>query len=158
MYAKKILAAALATGALTLVGAGAASADTGSSSSTPSAVAPTAAPTPSTTVTPTPVTPAPGTPANSSCANAVKRVGHLKGRAQRVERRIDGLHRRDLAAKHAGHDDRAKILEARLDQAQTLHDRVVDRERRIAARCNVPAPAASTPPVSPTSPTPIANP
>lgn len=120
----RAIGALVASGALALTGAAAAHADTSSStgsSTTSASVAP---------------APSPGPGAHRDrCAQAAARVARLEAHKAKVEARIDRLQKAADKASAGHHDELAKKLEARIDHAKKMRERIGDRIRRIERRC-----------------------
>jgi flagellar motility protein MotE (MotC chaperone) len=89
------------------------------------------------TTTPTnPSAPTTQTKANR-CDKAKDRLGQLDAVRVRAEQRLDQLNKAIADAKAHHRDDVVKRLEARHDQVQKRHDKVVDLINKIHARCGV---------------------
>ena len=89
------------------------------------------------TTTPTnPTAPAGSTKANR-CDQAKDRLTQLDAVRVKSEQRLDQLNKAIADAKAHHRDDLVKRLEARHDQVQKRHDKVVDLISKIHARCGV---------------------
>jgi flagellar motility protein MotE (MotC chaperone) len=89
------------------------------------------------TTTPTnPSAPTTQTKANR-CAKAKSRLGQLDAVRLRSEQGLDRLNKAIADAKAHHRDALVKRLEARRDQLQKRHDKVVDLINQIHARCGV---------------------
>jgi hypothetical protein len=89
------------------------------------------------TTTPTnPAAPAGQTKANR-CDKAKARLTQLDAVRVKSEQRLDQLNKAIADAKAHHRDDLVKRLEARHDQLQKRHDKVVDLINQIHARCGV---------------------
>jgi flagellar motility protein MotE (MotC chaperone) len=89
------------------------------------------------TTTPTnPAAPTGQTKANR-CDKAKDRLTQLDAVRVKSEQRLDQLNKAIADAKAHHRDDLVKRLEARHDQLQKRHDKVVDLINKIHARCGV---------------------
>lgn len=90
------------------------------------------------TTTPTnPSAPATGQTKANRCDKAKSRLGQLDAVRVRSEQGLDQLNKAIADAKAHHRDDVVKRLEARHDQLQKRHDKVVDLINKVHARCGV---------------------
>ncbi|MHB8671758.1 MAG: hypothetical protein ACYDAD_14560 [Acidimicrobiales bacterium] len=122
----RVIGALVASGALAITGVAAAHADASSSTGS-STTSVSAAPAPS---------PAPRDH-RDRCAKAAERIAELTARRSRVESRIDRLGKARAAALAQHHEEAAKKIEARIDRAKKMRERISDRIRRIERRCRI---------------------
>jgi flagellar motility protein MotE (MotC chaperone) len=78
-----------------------------------------------------------GQTATTRCDKAKARLGQLDAARVKSEQRLDQLNKAIANAQAHHRDDVVKRLEARRDQVQKRHDKVVDLINKIHARCGV---------------------